>query len=123
MKTYYPFHNPIAEVNPNSIIQTLSHVIKITPLEDGKFDVREMCDSHYAVTLTAEQLKQWGCELIQLSSNSNATDAEASAMKTEAHIYPPCPDCGGQLTEEKSPKNIPEEVACIACGWHGEWGQ
>lgn len=36
--------------------------------------------------------------------------------------YPPCPDCGGQLANQ-SFGNIPEKVTCIACGWHGEWGE
>ena len=45
-----------------------NRVVKITPTEDGKFEVLEMCDEYFGATLTAEQLAEWGRELIALSS-------------------------------------------------------
>lgn len=45
-----------------------NRVVKITPTDDGKFDVLEMCDEYFGATLTAEQLAEWGRELIALSS-------------------------------------------------------
>ena len=45
-----------------------NRVVKITPTGDGKFEVREMCDEYFGATLTAEQLAEWGRELIALSS-------------------------------------------------------
>ena len=50
-----------------------NRVVKITPTEDGKFEVLEMCDEYFGATLTADQLAEWGRELIALSSaNSQA---------------------------------------------------
>ena len=45
-----------------------NRVVQITPTEDGKFEVLEMCDEYFGATLTAEQLAEWGRELIALSS-------------------------------------------------------
>lgn len=45
-----------------------NRVVKITPTEDGKFKVLEMCDEHFGATLTTEQLAAWGRELVALSS-------------------------------------------------------
>jgi hypothetical protein len=36
------------------------------------------------------------------------------------HTDAPCPQCGGQLAD-RSAGNVPGEVACNACDWHGEW--
>ena len=47
-----------------------NRIVKITPTEDGKFDVIEMCDEYFVATLTAEQLEEWGRELIALSSTN-----------------------------------------------------
>jgi hypothetical protein len=38
------------------------------------------------------------------------------------HTDAPCPQCGGQLAD-RSAGNVPGEVACNACDWHGEWRQ
>lgn len=45
-----------------------NRVVKIRPTEDGKFEILEMCDEYFGATLTAEQLAEWGRELIALSS-------------------------------------------------------
>lgn len=45
-----------------------NRVVKVKRTEDGKFEVREMCDEFFGATLTAEQLAAWGRELIALSS-------------------------------------------------------
>ena len=52
-----------------------NRVVKITPDEGGKFEVREMCDEYFGATLTAEQLTQWGRELIALSSTNDQVEA------------------------------------------------
>lgn len=44
-----------------------NRVISVKPTDDGNFDVREMCDEYYGATLTADQLAEWGKELISLS--------------------------------------------------------
>jgi len=45
-----------------------NRVIKVTPIADGKFQVLEKCDDFYGATLTAEQLAEWGRELIALAT-------------------------------------------------------
>jgi hypothetical protein len=56
-----------------------NRVVKITPTEDGKFEVLEMCDEYYGATLPADQLAEWGRELIALSS----ANAQADPRKKE----------------------------------------
>lgn len=40
-----------------------NRVVKITKREDGRFDVREMCDEWARANLTREQLLAWAEEL------------------------------------------------------------
>lgn len=45
-------------------------VFKITSLEDGTFEVLELCDENFAQVLTPAELKLLGEEIIQLSQNT-----------------------------------------------------
>ena len=58
-----------------------NRIVKITPTKDGKFDVIEMCDEIFVATLTAEQLKEWGRELVALSKVNVEDTREAKQPK------------------------------------------
>ena len=45
-----------------------NRVVKVSRMEDGHFEVREMCDEWAAARLTPEQLRAWGQELIDLAN-------------------------------------------------------
>ena len=47
-----------------------NRVVKVSRLEDGRFEVREMCDEWASARLTPEQLRAWGQELIDLANNA-----------------------------------------------------
>ena len=48
-----------------------NRVVKITKLEDGRFEVREMCDEWAMANLTREQLLAWAEELKALAGMPN----------------------------------------------------
>lgn len=49
-----------------------NRLVKITKLEDGRFEVKEMCDEWAVASLTREQLLAWAEELKALASIPNA---------------------------------------------------
>ena len=59
-----------------------NRVVQVTPTEDGKFEVREMCDEYFGATLTAAQLAEWGRELIALSSANDPSVAQSHDQKS-----------------------------------------
>ena len=48
-----------------------NRVVKVTRLDDGRFEVREMCDEWASARLTADKLRAWGQELIDMANARN----------------------------------------------------
>ena len=48
-----------------------SHVVGVTRQADGRFRVDELCDVHFGVLLTKEQLRAWGAELIAMAEKES----------------------------------------------------
>jgi len=44
-------------------------VVQFSKLQDGNFDVQEMCDEYFGVKLTKEQLIDLGNEIIALANS------------------------------------------------------
>ncbi len=59
-------------VEKETVSQALAteRVVRVKKNDDGTFEVREMCDEWFGATLTADQLKAWGRELIALAESS-----------------------------------------------------
>ena len=47
-----------------------NRVVKVKPLGAGRYMVEEMCDEWFCARLTAEQLRAWGKELIDMANKT-----------------------------------------------------
>jgi len=50
-----------------------NRVVEVVREKDGCFKVREMCDEWASARLTADQLRAWGQELIDMANNDKLT--------------------------------------------------
>lgn len=67
-------------------------IFEIIPLDGGDFMVREACPEHYNVTLTAEQIAQWGRELVELACVPGWPPAEPPEQGWPPSVRPACAD-------------------------------
>ena len=62
-----------------------NRIIDITPIEGG-FQVRECCAKHFMVSLTPEQLRGLGQEIISLADSAVAPPEEAQAAADDGTV-------------------------------------
>ena len=101
-------------VNEPTISNALAknRVVKITPTKNGKFEVREMCDEYFGATLTAEQLAEWGRELIALSSANTINQVAAKKCGEALSLARELRDVLSELEYSGNEKG----TRCIDCG-------